>query len=114
MSKYLNPKWIAAFGAMVFFLSLHAEAQQPKKIPRIGYLIASTPSAVAHQIQGFREGLRDLGYIEGKNILVEYRAANGKLDRLAGFADELVQAQVDVFVSGNPEAVRAARNASKA
>jgi putative ABC transport system substrate-binding protein len=99
---------------MLLLLTSPAEAQQPKKIPQIGYLIAATPSAVAHQIQGFREGLRDLGYIEGKNIQVEYRYAEGKLDRLPGFAAELVQDQVEVFVSGNPEAVRAARNATKA
>jgi putative ABC transport system substrate-binding protein len=98
---------------MLLLLSLPAEAQQPKKLPQIGYLIAATPSAVAHQIQGFREGLRDLGYVEGKNILVEYRYAEGKLDRLPGFVAELVQAHVDVFVSGNPEAVRAAKNATK-
>ena len=110
----LNLIWIGAAGAMLLLLTPPAEAQQPKKIPQIGYLIAATPSAVAHQIQGFREGLRDLGYIEGKNIQVEYRYAEGKLDRLPGFAAELVQDQVEVFVSGNPEAVRAARNATKA
>ena len=100
-------------GAMLLALSIPAEAQQAKKVPQIGYLIGSSPSAVAHQIEGFREGLRDLGYIEGKNILVEYRYAGGKLDRLPGLVAELVQGKVDVLVSGNLPAIRAAKDATK-
>ncbi len=100
-------------GTMLLALSLPAEAQQPKKVPQIGYLIGSSPSAVAHQIEGFRQGLRDLGYIEGKNIQVEYRYAEGKLDRLPGLVAELVQVKVDVFVSGKFTAIHAAKDATK-
>jgi putative ABC transport system substrate-binding protein len=90
------------------------EAQQPGKVPRIGYVSGSgdakTPGPL---VEGFRQGLRDLGYIEGKNILVEYRYAEGKLDRVAGRVTELVQLKVDVLVSGNFAAARAAKQATK-
>jgi ABC-type uncharacterized transport system substrate-binding protein len=91
-----------------------AEAQQPKKVPLIGYISgggdANNPGS---SIAGFRQGLRDLGYTEGKNILVEYRSAEGKLDRLPGFVAELVQLKVDVLVSTNFPAIRAAKEATK-
>ena len=102
-----------AIGVMLLALSFPAGAQQTKKVPAIGYLIASSPSAVAHQVEGFRQGLRELGYIEGKNILVEYRYAEGKLDRVPGLVAELVQLKVDVIVSPVGAAIRAAKQATK-
>jgi putative ABC transport system substrate-binding protein len=101
-----------AIGAMLFGLSFPAEAQQPKEVPRIGYLAAAPPSAVASRADAFRQGLRELGYVEGKNIVIEYRYAEGKLDRLPGFADELVRLKVDVIVTGGPTPTRAAKEAS--
>ena len=89
-----------------------AEAQQPKKIPRIGYLTASSLSANAARIEAFRQGLRELGYVEGKNIVIEYRYAEGKLDRQSELAAELVGLKVDVIVTGGPPATRAAKEAT--
>ena len=82
---------------MLVFVHL-AEAQQQKKVPRIGY-VSGSGDANNPNIDAFRQGLRDLGYIEGKNILVEYRYAEGKLDRVPGLVAELVQLKVDVVVS---------------
>jgi putative tryptophan/tyrosine transport system substrate-binding protein len=90
--------------AMVFALSFPAEAQQTKKIPRIGYLAASSPPPD----NAFLQGLRDLGYTEGKNIAIEYRFADGKHERLPGLAAELIALKVDVIVTvGTPAAVAA-------
>ncbi|MDO8700172.1 MAG: hypothetical protein Q7J56_00645, partial [Deltaproteobacteria bacterium] len=87
-----------------------AEAQQPTKIPRIGYVSGSgDPNNPGRDVESFRQGLRDLGYIEGKNILVEYRYAEGNLDRLPGLVAELVQLKVDVLFVGNLPAIRAAK-----
>ena len=97
---------------MLFALSFPAEAQQPTKIPRIGYLAAASPSANAARIEAFRQGLRELGYVEGKNIVIEYRYAEGKLDRLPALAAELVRLKVDVIVTGGPAATRAAKEAT--
>jgi len=77
-----------------------AQAQQPTKIPRIGYLDGGFPSTNAARIDAFRQGLRELGYVEGKNIVVEYRHAEGKLDRLPALAAELVRLKVEVLVMG--------------
>jgi putative ABC transport system substrate-binding protein len=90
------------------------EAQQPGKVPRIGYVSGSgdakTPGPL---VQGFRQGLRDLGYIEGKNILVEYRYVDEGLDRIPGLVTELVQLKVDVLVATATQAIRAAKQATK-
>ena len=88
-----------------------AEAQQPKKVPRIGFLSATSPSAIAARVEGFRRGLRELGYIEG-NIVIEWRYAEGKLDRLSELAAELVGLKVDVIVSAGPPPTRAAKEAT--
>ena len=89
-----------------------AEAQQPGKVPRIGFLAAATTSAVAARIEVFRHGLRELGYIEGKNVVVEWPSAEGKPDRLPALAAELVRLKVDVIVTGGPTATRAAKEAT--
>ena len=81
---------------------LLVEAQQAKKVPRIGYLSATSPSALAGWSEAFRQGLRELGYVEGKNIVVEYRYAEGKFDRLPDLAAELVRLKVDIIVSVGP------------
>ncbi len=89
-----------------------AGAQQPTKVPRIGYLSAVSPSANAVRIEALRQGLRELGYIEGKNIVIEYRYAEGKLDRQSELAAELVRLKVDVIVTAGPTVTRAAREAT--
>ena len=89
-----------------------AEAQQPKKISRIGFLIGSSPTAIAARIEAFRQGLRDLGYVEGKNIVIEWRYAEGKLDRLPALAAELVRLKIDIIGTGSPATTRAAKEAT--
>ncbi|HET8562868.1 MAG TPA: ABC transporter substrate-binding protein [Candidatus Binatia bacterium] len=89
-----------ALSAMLLALSIPTQAQQPTKIPRIGSLYAVSPSSVSDRTEAFRQGLRDLGYVEGKNIILEWRYAEGKLDRLPTLAAELVRLKVDVIVTG--------------
>src|SRR5215831_10136759 len=99
--------------ALVSIVSV-AEAQQPKKVPRVGYVSGSGDgSNPGLLVEAFRQGLRDLGYLEGKNILVEYRYAEGKLDRIPGLALELVQLKVDVVVVAALPAIRAVKEATK-
>jgi putative tryptophan/tyrosine transport system substrate-binding protein len=88
-----------------------AEAQQPSKIPRIGYL--SGVGSETDSLKGLRQGLRDLRYVEGKNILVEFRFAEGQLERLPSLVAELVQLKVDVVVAAPLSAIRAAKQATK-
>ncbi len=85
---------------------LAAEEQQPKKVPRIGLLGGGSAAAIASRIDAFRQGLRDLGYVEGKTIVIEQMWAEGKLDRLPTLAAELVRLQVDVIVSAGPTVTR--------
>jgi putative ABC transport system substrate-binding protein len=87
--------------AMLLALSASAQAQRPGKIPRIGFLTGS-PSVFPGRIEAFRQGLRELGYKEGKNIVIEWRYSEGKLDRLPTLAAELVRLKVDIIVSGGP------------
>jgi len=97
---------------MLVLAGAGAEAQQPKKVPRIGFLIGTSPSANTARIDAFRVGLRELGYVEGKNIVIEYRSAEGKLDRLPELAGELVRLKVDVIVSPGSATTRAAKEAT--
>lgn len=90
-----------------------AQAQQVKKVPRIGFLLANSPSAAPTMVEGFRQGLRELGYVEGKNILIEYRSAEGKFERLPDLASELVRLKVDVLVAQGAPAAHAAKNATR-
>jgi putative tryptophan/tyrosine transport system substrate-binding protein len=87
------------------------QAQQPARIPRIGILFASSASVQSARIDAFRQRLRELGYVEGKNIVIEYRYAEGKLERLPDLAAELVGLKVDVIVTV-PQAILAAQKAS--
>jgi putative ABC transport system substrate-binding protein len=94
------------------FSPIAAEAQQAAKIPRIGYV--STNLAVSpHLPDAFRQGLRDLGYVEGRNVVIEFRSAEGKLDRFPALAAELVTLRVDVIVAANTGAALAAKHATK-
>ena len=101
-----------ALCALLFALCFPAEAQQPKKVYRIGFLSAGSPASMAARVEALRHGLREHGYVEGQNILVEYRYAEGKLDRLKEFASELVSLKVDVIVTGGPIATRPAKQAT--
>lgn len=89
-----------------------AQAQQPTKIRRMGFLNPSSPSAVALRVDAFRQGLRELGYVEGKNIRIEQRHAEGKLDRLPALAAELVSLEVDVIVTSGPIPTGSAKEAT--
>ena len=93
-------------------LPFTAQAQQPAKIIRIGYLSAVSPSAVPARTEAFRQGLRQMGYEEGKNVVIEWRYAEGKEERLKEMAAELVRLNVDVIVTGGRSATRAARDAT--
>jgi putative ABC transport system substrate-binding protein len=84
-------------------------AQQPAKIPRIGYLSGSSRSTSPDRREAFRQGLRELGYVEGKNIVIESRYAEGKFDRLPALATELVRLKVDIIVTAGPQATRPAK-----
>ena len=100
--------------AMLFALCVSAEAQQPKKVPRIGYLSSQDPASESIRSEPIRAALRDLGYIEGQNIAIEYRYSEGKRDRAPELVSELVGLKVDIIVvSGGDPWVRAAKNATK-
>jgi ABC-type uncharacterized transport system substrate-binding protein len=101
-----------ALSAMLFALWLPAEAQQPTKVPRIGFFSSISPSIFSARVEAFRQGLRELGYVEGKNIVIEWRSAEGKADRLPALAAELVRLKVDVIVSPGPGPTRAAKQAT--
>jgi len=98
------------FAVVLLAVAVIAEAQQPKKVPRIGFLVPGSHSGFAARVEAFRHGLRELGYIEGKNIEIEYRWAEGKLDRLPELAAELVRINVDVIVTSGNAAIRAAKD----
>jgi putative ABC transport system substrate-binding protein len=89
-----------------------AEAQQPTKIPRIGFLFNLSTSTASARREAFRQGLRELGYVEGKNIIIEFRYAEGKYDRLPALAAELVRLKVDIIITGGAPATRAAKEAT--
>ncbi len=103
-------EFITLLGGAAVAWPLAARAQQPAKVPRIGYLRAETPPAV--DIEAFRRGLREHGYVEGKNIIVEYRWAEGNEERLRSVVAELIRLKVDLIVTSAPEATRAAKEAA--
>jgi putative ABC transport system substrate-binding protein len=103
-----------ALCAMLFALCSSAEAQQPTKVPRIGYLSSGNTASESKRSEAIRLALRDLGYIEGQNIATEYRYGEGKIDRAFKLAAELVRLKVDILVITGGEAwIRAAKNATK-
>ena len=107
-----NPKFDIRNSRSRFTLALSsvAEAQQPKKVPRIAYL--SSSPIISANTEAFQQGLRDLGYIEGKNIVIEWRFAEGNRDRLRALAAELVRLKVDVIVASGGGDTRAAKEVS--
>jgi putative tryptophan/tyrosine transport system substrate-binding protein len=98
-----------ALGAMLLALSLLAEAQQPTKVPRIAYVTGASLSAMEYRIEAFRQGLRELGYVEGKNIIIVLREGEGKLDRLPALMAELVGEKVDIIVTAGSAVTRPAK-----
>jgi putative ABC transport system substrate-binding protein len=110
----LNKK-IALWLLATFLLATvsNSEAQQPTKVPRIGLLATTFPSGSSARDKAFRQGLRDLGYLEGKNIAIEYRYAEGKVDRFPDLAGDLVRSQVEIIVASSDPAARAAKHATK-
>ena len=111
MSKYRKLMGIVALVVTLAMWGAVATAQQPARIPRIGFLSGQSLSNLSTRTEAFRQGLRELGYVEGKNIVIEYRYADGKLERLPDLAAELVGLKVDVIVTV-PQAILAAQKAS--
>jgi putative ABC transport system substrate-binding protein len=113
--KLQGRQWLVIslmLSAMLFALCSFAEAQQPGKIFRIGYLDASTPAGMAVLIDAFRQELNKLGWIEGKNLTIEYRFAEQKTERLPELAAELVQRKVDLIVVTSGPAALAVKAAT--
>ena len=106
-SHFLNPAC-----SVLLAVAVLAEAQQPKKVSRIAYLAASPASANAGRLEAFRQGLREFGYVEGENIVIEDRYADGKFDRLPALAAELVRLKVDVIITAGPPVTRAVKEAT--
>jgi putative ABC transport system substrate-binding protein len=104
--------FLAGTGTVLLAAPLAPEAQQAAKVARIGFL-ATNLAANSHLPDAFRQGLRDLGYVEGRNVLIEYRDAEGKLDRLPALAAELVALKVDVIVAPNTPAALAAQQTTR-
>src|SRR4029077_14958583 len=103
---------LSFFEALLLALSFPAEAQQSKKVPRIGLLISTSLSATNDAVEAFRQRLRELGYVEGKNIAFEFRSPENKLDRLPDLAAELVRLKVDAIITGSTPAAQAAKRAT--
>jgi ABC-type uncharacterized transport system substrate-binding protein len=112
----MSTKILASLLTAALVASTHlAAAQQPKKVPRIGYLSSVDRPTDLPRAEGIRRGLRELGYIEGQNIAIEYRYAEGRPDREPGLAAELVRLKVDIIVvAAGDVTIRAAKNATKA
>ena len=104
---------VFALSAVLLVLCSSASAQQPGKIPRIGYLGAFTPSASGPLLEAFRRGLSDLGYVEGRNIFIDYRWAEGNPDRLPALIGELINLRVDVIVTQSNAATAALQQATR-
>jgi putative ABC transport system substrate-binding protein len=110
MNKAAVPTILVA--VILLTVAVVTEAQQPRKVPRIGWLGGASASALASRLDAFRQGLRELGYVEGKNIVIELRAAEAKPDLLPALAAELVSLKVDVIVTGGPLPTRSAKEAT--
>src|SRR4030095_8435957 len=98
-----------ALSAMLLALSFPVDAQQPKKIAKIGYLLSSTPAAAAQNIEPFRQGMRELGYVEGKTFVLEVRYGEARAERIAELARELVSLKMDVIVASTDVAIAAVK-----
>jgi ABC-type uncharacterized transport system substrate-binding protein len=110
----MTKKFLCLLTALLFASFHLAQAQQPTKVPRLGYLSVSDAATESTRAEGVRSALRELGYIEGQNIAIEYRYAEGKLDRFPELAAELVRLKVDIIlVAGGNTLILAAKNATK-
>jgi len=98
---------------LLLTIGTFAQAQQPKKVPRIGVLWLYSPAIASPFAEAFRQGLRELGYVEGKSIVIEYRHAEGKYDRLPSLAAELVRLNVDIIVTASTQAAQAGQQATR-
>ena len=107
MTRKLLP---LTLNALLFGLCLPVGAQQPKRVPRIGYVTLS--SGPSDRDESFTQGLRELGWVDNKNIMVAYRWVAGKMDRLAHVAEELVRLKVDVIIATSPPVIQAAKKAT--
>ena len=98
---------------MLFSLGFPVEAQQAKQVHRIGFLVPGSSATFSARIDALRQGLRDLGYVEGKDITIEYRYAEGKLERLPSLATELIRLKFELIVAAGSEATAAAKTQPK-
>src|SRR5688572_8498109 len=110
-SKIDNPKPVLSYvelfkmaglsviALMLVVIGAEADAQQPTKVPRIGYLFNTSLYAAAFRVEAFRQGMRELGYVEGKNIVIEFRYSEAEIDRLHGLVAELVRLKVNLIVA---------------
>jgi putative ABC transport system substrate-binding protein len=112
-SKIKNPNWLgtSVIAVVLVVTGAVAQAQQTRKMPHIGFIGASSPSTAGHWLEAFRQGLRDLGYIEGKNVAIEVRWAEGSAERFPQIITELTQLKVDVMVVSAAAGALAAKNA---
>jgi ABC-type uncharacterized transport system substrate-binding protein len=111
--KNMKKKFMVfTFCAMLFALCPPGAAQQPRKVPQIGYMAAGSARSASPRVEAFRQGLRALGYVEGKDIVIQYRNAAGKVDQVARNAVELVGLNVDIIVTAGPTDTRAAKEAT--
>ena len=109
----MKKKFFLSTVAILILASVHfADAQQPKKVARIGFLAPATRTGYQHYTDALLQGLRELGYVEGQNIVIEYRWADGNFERLPELAAELVRLKVDVIVAPGVQAVRAAKQST--
>ena len=104
--------WLSVVGASLLAAPLAGLAQRPARMPTVGFLISETPAGQESRLEALRAGLRERGYVEGKNIAIEMRSAIGQYEQLPKLADELVRLRVDVLVAFGSKAARAARSAS--
>jgi hypothetical protein len=111
MSKYRE--WVGLFAILALMVCTpRADVQQLTKLPRVGYLFGLSPSVSIDRVEAFRQALSELGYAEGKNIVIEYRWADGKIERLPGLMAELARLNVDVIVTAGPSPTRSAKEAT--
>jgi putative tryptophan/tyrosine transport system substrate-binding protein len=109
MKRHRDNKTVLPLIGFVLAVVQFAQAQEPTKISRTGLLNTNAAAAFTARTEGFRQGLRELGYVEGKNINIEYRYAEGNLDRLAALAADLVRLKVDVIVTAVSSSTRSAK-----
>src|SRR5262245_22496654 len=107
-----NRNFVFALVAISVMLSFPCEAQQPAKVPRIGILAGQSSSVASTRVEAFRKGLIELGYTEGKNIAIDHRYADGRLERLPDLAAEVIRLKVDIILALGTPSARAAKQAT--